>query len=296
MAAAPPSELQHHVAIRTNSASNTVTIETYDAQHAKGVLRLTSIRISPNQAILITAHQNPGKSMCRGVIHQVDPSETVKSLTKALYSESHHIVAAWLMGKRGACLVTFEGTTPPRTVTIRYGSELTKVSTYEARSLACHNCQGLGHKKYIFPHPTTCAISGRQYSVDIQCMDHTPYCRKCQQSGHLRTEAECPTRRRYEERKKERAKDRSSRSRNRRRRRSRSYSWNHGNRFMPVSQTSRSRSRSRSVDAPAASQSDRATASPGSQIVEESTNKKFTYACLLCHDRHNRPPRHIHPL
>ncbi|KAH9359686.1 hypothetical protein HPB48_011602 [Haemaphysalis longicornis] len=90
MAAAPPSELQHHVAIRTNSASNTVTIETYDAQHAKGLLRLTSIRISPNQTIPITAHQTPGKGMCRGVIYRVDPSETAESLRRALYSESHH--------------------------------------------------------------------------------------------------------------------------------------------------------------------------------------------------------------
>ncbi|KAH9359688.1 hypothetical protein HPB48_022798 [Haemaphysalis longicornis] len=37
------------------------------------------------------------------------------------------------MGKRGACLVTFEGTRPPRM--IRYWSVLTKVSSYEACSL-----------------------------------------------------------------------------------------------------------------------------------------------------------------
>ncbi|KAH9373057.1 hypothetical protein HPB48_014380 [Haemaphysalis longicornis] len=221
MAAAPPSELQRHVAIRTNSASNTVTIETYDAQHAKGLLRLTSIRISPNQTIPITAHQTPGKGMCRGVIYRVDPSETAEPL-RALYSESRHIIAAQLMGKRGACLETFEETRPPRT--IRYWSVLTKVSTYEARSLVFHNCQGLGHKKDIFPHPSTCAKCGRQHSVDVQCMDQTPYCRNCQQSGHLGTDTECPTRRRFEERSKEREKDRRSRSRNRRRSRCRSSS------------------------------------------------------------------------
>ncbi|KAH9371315.1 hypothetical protein HPB48_011615 [Haemaphysalis longicornis] len=116
LAAAAPSELHHHVAIRTNRESNTVTIETYDAQHAKGLLRLSSIRILPNQTILITAHQTPGKGMCRGVINRVDPSETAESLRRALYSESHHIIAARLMGKRGACLVTFEGTRPPRTI------------------------------------------------------------------------------------------------------------------------------------------------------------------------------------
>ncbi|KAH9379040.1 hypothetical protein HPB48_001656 [Haemaphysalis longicornis] len=91
--------------------------------------------------------------MCRGVIYRVDPLETAESLRRALYSESHLIIVARLMGKRGACLVTFEGTRPPRT--IRYWSVLTKVSTYEARSLVCHNCQGLGHKKDICPHPNT---------------------------------------------------------------------------------------------------------------------------------------------
>ncbi|KAH9363382.1 hypothetical protein HPB48_019486 [Haemaphysalis longicornis] len=90
--------LQHLVTIRTNSASNTVTIETYDAQHAKGLLRLTSIPRSPNQTIPITAHQTPGKGMCRGVIYRVDPSETAESLRRALYSESNHIIAAQLMG------------------------------------------------------------------------------------------------------------------------------------------------------------------------------------------------------
>ncbi|KAH9379218.1 hypothetical protein HPB48_022521 [Haemaphysalis longicornis] len=214
--------------------------------------------------------------MCRGVIYRVDPSETAESLRRALYSESHHIIAARLMGKRGACLVTFEGTRPPRT--IRYWSVLTKVFTYEARSLVCHNCQGLGHKKDICPHPSTCAECGRQHSVDGQCMDQTSYCRNCKQSGHLGTDAECPTRRGFEERSKERAKECRSRSRNRRRSRRRSSSWNHGNRFMPLSETSPSRSRSRSVGAPAASQLDRAAASPSSQIAKEATNKKVTYA------------------
>lgn len=276
MAAAPPSELQQHVAIRTNRASNTVTIETYDAQHAEGLLRLTSIRISPNQTIPITAHQTPGKGMCRGVIHRVDPSETAESLRRALYSESHHIIAARLMGKRGACLVTFEGTRPPRM--IRYWSVLTKVTTYEARSLVCHNCQGLGHKKDICPHPSTCTKCGREHSVDVECMGRTPYCRNCKQSGHLGTDAECPTRRRYEERSKKRAKDRRSRSRNRRSSRRRSSSRNHGNRYTLFSERSPSCSKSRSVGASASSQSDVAITSPGSQIAKESTNKKVTYA------------------
>ncbi|KAH9374350.1 hypothetical protein HPB48_013146 [Haemaphysalis longicornis] len=53
-------------------------------------LRLPSIRLSPNRTIPVTAHQTPGKGMCRGVIHQIDPSETAQSLRRALYSESHH--------------------------------------------------------------------------------------------------------------------------------------------------------------------------------------------------------------
>ncbi|KAH9375791.1 hypothetical protein HPB48_004086 [Haemaphysalis longicornis] len=67
------------------------------------------------------------------------------------------------------------------------------IPTYEARSLVCHNCQGLGHKKDICPHLSTCAKCGRQHSVDVQCMDQTSYCRNCKQSGHPGTDAECPS-------------------------------------------------------------------------------------------------------
>ncbi|KAH9384227.1 hypothetical protein HPB48_026220 [Haemaphysalis longicornis] len=198
MAAAPPSELQHHVAIRTNSASNTVTIETYDAQHAKGLLRLTSIRISPNQTIPITAHQIPGKGMCRGVIYRVEPvgEGGIPKKSPVLGEPPHHHCRAADGGARSLPR-DVRGTRPPRT--IRYWSVLTKVSTYEARSLVFHNCQGLGHKKDICPHPSTCAKCGRQHSVDVQCMDQAPYCRNCKQSGHLGTDAECPSRRRFED-------------------------------------------------------------------------------------------------
>ncbi|KAH9359689.1 hypothetical protein HPB48_022799 [Haemaphysalis longicornis] len=63
MAAAPPSDLQHHVAIRTKSASNTVTIETYDARHAKGICesRLSQYRRTKRFRLL---HTKPLERAC----------------------------------------------------------------------------------------------------------------------------------------------------------------------------------------------------------------------------------------
>ncbi|KAH9365037.1 hypothetical protein HPB48_022748 [Haemaphysalis longicornis] len=135
MAAAPPLEFQYYVAIRTNRVSNTVTIETYDAQHAKSLLQLTSIRISPNQTIPITVHQTPGKG-----IRPVGDG--------GVPEKSHHIIAARLMGKRGACPVTFEGTRPPRTIGVNILRELPRLRTRKCHALA--TARGLCARFEIF--------------------------------------------------------------------------------------------------------------------------------------------------
>ncbi|KAH7974243.1 hypothetical protein HPB49_012633 [Dermacentor silvarum] len=112
--------------------SNTIRLLVYDKRQADGLLKLSQLDVNRGQ-IPVQVYQAPGRDMCRGVIYNVDCNEAKTELRAALTCEHRRILDARPMGKRGTCLLTFEGRHPPNTV-VYYG-RITRVSIYEPKSI-----------------------------------------------------------------------------------------------------------------------------------------------------------------
>ncbi|KAH7978713.1 hypothetical protein HPB49_006489 [Dermacentor silvarum] len=173
-------------------ASNTIRLLVYDKRQADGLLKLSQLDVNRGQ-IPVQVYQAPGRDMCRGVIYNVDCNETKTELRAALTCEHRRILDARPMGKRGTCLLTFEGRHPPNTV-VYYG-RITRVSIYEPKSIVCKRCHRFGHKKDVCPNEAVCPTCGKTHegsSAGDECKQTTPKCRNCEEEGHTATDPKCP--------------------------------------------------------------------------------------------------------
>lgn len=173
-------------------ASNTIRLLVHDKRQADGLLKLSHLDVNHGQ-IPVQVYQAPGRDMCRGVIYNVDCNETKAELRAALTCEHRRILDARPMGKRGACLLTFEGRHPPNRV-VYYG-RITRVSIYEPKSIVCNRCHRFGHKKDVCPHEAVCPTCGKTHegsTTGNECKQTKPRCRNCEEEGHTATDPKCP--------------------------------------------------------------------------------------------------------
>ncbi|KAG0414397.1 hypothetical protein HPB47_008446 [Ixodes persulcatus] len=218
-------ELRKLQLLRVSTISNTITVTTCDSKQAAHLLRTTSLPLKTRHPLPVRAYQLPTEGILRGVIHGCKPNESPEKLLSALHADGVDILSARPMGSKGTTLIIFASPRPPSEVT--YWHFPRRVERYEQRSLVCQRCHKPGHKAAVCPaEKPVCANCGKRHDQAPEQCPHADdkFCVRCNDSGHVATDASCPARAQFAQKVKEREeakKERRSRSRTRRRRRSR---------------------------------------------------------------------------
>ncbi|KAG0442308.1 hypothetical protein HPB47_015739 [Ixodes persulcatus] len=155
------------------------------------------------------------EGISRGVIHGCKPNESSEKLLSALHADGVDILSARPMGSRGTALIIFASPRPPSEV------------TYWPFPRRVERCHKPGHKAAVCPaEKPVCANCGKQQDQAPEQCPHADekFCVRCNDSGHVATDASSPARAQFAQKVKEREEakqERRSRIRTRRRRRSR---------------------------------------------------------------------------
>ncbi|KAH9371784.1 hypothetical protein HPB48_019962 [Haemaphysalis longicornis] len=115
--------------MKTCWRSNTILVGTSDEAQALRLLRMSAIPLNTRPTLPVRAYEVPNNQISSGVIFNCTPDESNDTLMTALQCELDDILAAQGMGHRGAVLITFAATVPPRTVVYRADSTGGTVST-----------------------------------------------------------------------------------------------------------------------------------------------------------------------
>lgn len=186
------------ISVKLQKESNTISAQTSSEPTAKALLEITGIPVANEEEIPVQAYKTLQDNQIRGVIYEVDEGEDNTSLRDRLRCDTHDIVTARLLGRKGrTAMITFEGNRLPRFV--RYALCITPVYPYRAKAVTCTNCHGAGHKQDICHKETVCSLCGKHHeeTQDDQgntnpCPNPTPYCQICKKNGHLATSNACP--------------------------------------------------------------------------------------------------------
>ncbi|KAG0413452.1 hypothetical protein HPB47_009399 [Ixodes persulcatus] len=199
---ATDAELRKLQLLRVSTISNTITVTTCDSKQAAHLVRTTT-------------YQLPTEGISRGVIHGCKPNESPEKLLSALHADGVDILSARPMGSRGTALIIFASPRPPSKV------------TYWPFPRRVERCHKPGHKAAVCPaEKPVCANCGKQQDQAPEQCPHADenFCVRCNDSGHVATDASSPARAQFGQKVKEREdakQERRSRIRTRRRRRSR---------------------------------------------------------------------------
>ncbi|KAG0435901.1 hypothetical protein HPB47_018251 [Ixodes persulcatus] len=179
------------ISVKLQKESNTISAQTSSEPTAKALLEITGIPVANEEAIPVQAYKTLQDNQIRGVIYEVDEGEDNTSLRDRLRCDTHDIVTARLLGRKGrTAMITFEGNRLPRFV--RYALCITPVYPYRAKAVTCTNCHGAGHKQDICHKETVCSLCGKHHeeTQDDQgnsnpCPNPTPYCQICKKKWPL---------------------------------------------------------------------------------------------------------------
>lgn len=179
--------------VHCHKKPNTIAITTRNPLLVDKLMKINKVQGSKGDCE-ITTYEALASNHVRGVIYLrgSDIKETPETLMDGLDCNTHRIVAARPMGRKGTTvLVTFEGRTIPKYVKFLY--ETIRVSEYNPRPLICYNCHQLGHKADVCPsEQARCKECGHPHGNAEEC-ELTPKCVNCG-GPHLATSNDCPKR------------------------------------------------------------------------------------------------------
>ncbi|KAM7302138.1 hypothetical protein ISCGN_017655 [Ixodes scapularis] len=219
-------ELRRLQLLRVSSVYNTVTVTTCDSTQAAHLLRTTSLPLKTHHPLPIRTYQVPTEGISRGVIHECKPNESPEKLLSALNADGVDILSARRWVPVATTLIIFATPKPPSEVT--YWHFPWRVERYEQRFHVCQRFHKPGHKAAVYPaEKPVCANCGKQHDLAPEQFRHAvdKFCVRCNDSGHVSTDASCPTGAQFAQKVKESEEakqERRSRTRIRHRRRRRS--------------------------------------------------------------------------
>ncbi|KAG0432458.1 hypothetical protein HPB47_020828 [Ixodes persulcatus] len=136
----------------------------------------------------VNTYQATTGSLPRGVVHGIDPLESVEEFLENSDTDYHEILQARPLGKKGTYLLTFKGDGIPKK--IRYYGKLISVYAYRPTAIVCFNCHSLGHKAGICTNESRCKDCGDLCQEGHKCQKL--FCYNCKGNDHVALHQLCP--------------------------------------------------------------------------------------------------------
>ncbi|KAG0433878.1 hypothetical protein HPB47_019515 [Ixodes persulcatus] len=127
----------------TNAKTNSITVTVYERKHLENILRIREIETTDG-TVEVNTYQATTGSLPRGVVHGIDPLESVEEFLENSDTDYHEILQARPLGKKGTYFLGHKAGICTNESRCKDCGDLCQEG-HKCQKLFCYNCKGNDH-------------------------------------------------------------------------------------------------------------------------------------------------------